>query len=631
VEASGAAASAAAQISTQRFTRTTLPEFPPERDVSAEEARIGVFVCHCGSNIAGYLDVPEVSEYAAELPGVVHAESNVYTCSQDSIRHITETVEEHQLNRVIVASCTPLTHAPLFQDSIRAAGLNPYLFEMANIRNQCSWVHSSDREAATGKAKDLVRMAVARAALLEMQTTFQVPVENTALVVGGGVAGMTAALSLADNGFPVVLVEKEAELGGNLRFVHTVARQLYGVEAKDPQRTLSSLVKRVNENEGIRVQLNSRVVASSGFMGNFTSTILRADGEKDEVRHGATILATGAQEYRGPEYGYGQHDQVVTQQGLEALIANDPAVVGRLKSVVMIQCVGPGETFCSRICCSVALKNALALKAVNPEVEIVILYRDIRTYGFKERLYTAARQQGVLFIRYDPEHRPEIEFHPPVEAGAIGGETEQIEIRAWDAALSRQFVLNPDMLILSMPVVPNDDAHELAALFKAQVDADGFFQEAHVKLRPVDFATEGVFMAGLAHYPKLLDESMIQAQAAAARAARVLSRESLTAGGRVAVVDPAKCTGCLTCVRICPFNVPKIQADVAGAGNIMGAASIEAAVCQGCGLCAAECPARAIQLMHYTDAQLMAKVRALVAPEMGFIPLDEVSVEVGKP
>jgi heterodisulfide reductase subunit A-like polyferredoxin len=628
VEASGAAASAAVKISTQRFTRTILPEFPSEWDVSAEDARIGVFVCHCGSNIAGYLDVLAVSEYASKLPGVVHAESNLYSCSQDSIRHITEAVEEFHLNRVVVASCTPLTHAPLFQDSIRAAGLNPFLFEMANIRNQCSWVHSADREAATCKAKDLVRMAVARSALLEMQPTFQVPVENTALVVGGGAAGMTAALFLADGGFPVVLVEKEAELGGNLRFIHTAAGQLDGVAGQDPQQILRSLVRRVGENERISIRLNSRIAASSGFMGNFTSTILHADGRKDEIHHGATILATGAQEYRGPEYGYGQHAQVITQQGLEALIAGDPTAAGKLESVAMIQCVGPAETFCSRICCSVALKNALALKALNPEVEIVIFYRDIRTYGFKERLYTAARRQGVLFVRYDPERRPEVRFHTPVEPGAKS--PEQVEIRAWDTTLRRPFVLTPDLVVLSMPVVPNDDAHELAALFKAQIDADGFFQEAHVKLRPVDFATEGVFMAGLAHYPKLLDESMIQAQAAAGRAARVLSRESLTAGGRVAVVDPAKCTGCLTCVRICPFSVPKIQADVSGVGNILGAAIIEAAVCQGCGLCAAECPARAIQLMHYTDAQMVAKVRALVVPEQGFIPLENVFVEPGK-
>ena len=440
---------------------------------------------------------------------------------------------------------------------------------------------------------------------------------------------MTARLLLPDGGFPVVLVKKEAELGGDLRFTHTPAGQLNGVAGQDPQKILRSLVQRVGENERISIHLNSRIAASSGFMGNFTSTILHADGRKDEIHHGAIILATGAQEYRGPEYGYGQHAKVITQQGLEALIAGDSVAVGRLKSAAMIQCVGPAETFCSRICCSVALKNALALKALNPEVEIVIFYRDIRTYGFKERLYTAARQQGVLFVRYDPERPPEVRFHAPVEPGAK--DPEQVEIRAWDTALRRPFVLTPDLVVLSMPVVPNDDAHQLAALFKTQVDADGFFQEARVNLRPVAFATACVFLAGLAHYPKLLDESIIQAQAAAPRPAPVLSRESLTAGGRVAVVDPAKCTGCLTCVRICPFSVPKIQADVSGVGNILGAAIIEAAVCQGCGLCAAECPARAIQLMHYTDVQMAAEVRALVTPETGYIPLENVFVELGKP
>jgi heterodisulfide reductase subunit A-like polyferredoxin len=632
VEASSAAAAAAARLSLSRFQLTSVPEYPPERDVSEEEARIGVFVCHCGSNIAGYLDVPEVTEYARGLPHVVHAENNLYTCSQDSIGHITEVVKEQDLNRVVVSSCTPLTHQPLFQDSIRAAGLNPYLFEMANIRNQCSWVHSDDWEAATAKAKDLVRMAAARAALLEAQHTVDLPVTQSALVVGGGAAGMTAAISLAEQGFQVHLVEKEAELGGNLRHVFTSPPNTNGEAfSKDPQAVLQSLRHQTITNKNIRLHLESKVVSSSGFKGNFKSVIEGPEGGHQEVSHGATILATGAREYRGADYGYGTDPRILTQQEFEGILVGrqvyrDTGAQGEAlsalstgttdlpKSVVMIQCVGPAERFCSRICCTVALKNALALKERSPESEVVIFYKDIRTYGFKERLYTTAREQGVIFVRYDDEHQPQVELD------------ESLAVKGWDPSLGRRIQLNPDLVVLSMPIVPSPDVQKLSALFKVPVDGDGFFLEAHVKLRPVDFATDGIFMAGMAHYPKLLDETMIQAQAAAGRAARVLSQESLVAGGRVAVVDETKCTGCLTCVRICPFNVPQIQPNLTGIGNIMGAAYIEASICQGCGSCAAECPAQAIQLMHYTDAQMRAKVSALVNTGIGFIPLEAVEV-----
>ncbi len=607
VEASGAAAAAATRLGQARFTLTTTPEYPPEREVSGEAPRIGVFVCHCGSNIGGYLDAAGVAEYAATLPGVVHAESNLYTCSQDSIKHIAEQIEEHQLNRVVVSSCTPLTHAPLFQDCLRTASLNPYLFEMANIRNQCSWVHSNDWDTATTKAQDLVRMAVARAALLTPQHTIDVPVQQAALVVGGGAAGLTAALALADQGFPVHLVERQEALGGNLRHVYTAR------DGKDPQQVLSHLMARVADSPAITVHLASHVISASGHRGNFTSVIAGPDGDRQEVAHGITILATGGREYRGPEYGYGSDPRITTQLQFEAQLDGGTDLPD---SVVMIQCVGPAEQFCSRICCTVALKNALALKARKPEAEIVILYRDIRTYGFKERLYTEARQQGVIFLRYDDEHRPEVQAN-----GAL-------TINAWEPVLQRAVTLRPDLLVLSMPVVPHEDAHEVATLFKVNLDTDGFFLEAHVKLRPVDFASDGVFMAGMAHYPKLLDETMIQAQAAASRAARVLSRETMTAGGRVAVVDESRCTGCLTCVRICPFGVPIIKPDLTGVGSIMGAAYVEAAVCQGCGSCAAECPAQAIQLMHYTDAQMIAKVGALMQPP-GFVPLKGIMAPEG--
>jgi heterodisulfide reductase subunit A-like polyferredoxin len=608
IEASGAAASAAAQLSPVRFSLTRRREYPLERNISGEQSRIGVFVCSCGSNIGGFLNVPEVAEYARTLPGVVHSEWNLYSCSQDSIQHITDQVKALSLNRVVVASCTPLTHGPLFQDSIRAAGLNPYLFEMANIRNHCSWVHSDDWEIATEKAKDLVRMAVARAGRLAPQQPVEVAVKRGALVVGGGIAGMTAALSLAEQGFPVHLVEKEAELGGNLRVVTALPSRANS----QPLTLLHHLSSQIPSHPLITLHLQSQPIASSGFMGNFLTTLRHADGRRTEIQHGVTILATGGQEYRGAEYGYGTNPKIVTQRELEKRLGisesgnshsspstNLPTLPS---SVIMIQCVGPAEKYCSRICCTVALKNALRLKELNPNAEIVILYRDIRTYGFKEQLYSEARQRGVIFVCYDEWHHPQV---------TVGQDDLSLNVRAWDFSLQRWLAFQPELLVLSMPIVPSPEAHELARLFKVPIDSDGFFLEAHVKLRPVDFATDGVFMAGMAHYPKLVEESIIQAQAAAARAARVLSRETLTAGGRVAVVDPTKCTGCLTCVRICPFNVPKIKIEFSGVGDILGAAYIESAVCQGCGSCVAECPARAIQLMHYTDAQLIAKVSAL--------------------
>jgi heterodisulfide reductase subunit A-like polyferredoxin len=602
IEASGAAAQAAGLLAEARHSLTRRVEYPPERDVKGEEPRIGVFVCHCGSNIGGFLDVPEVAKYALTLPGVVHTEHNLYTCSQDSIKRITEQVNEHDLNRVVVASCTPLTHAPLFQDSIRAAGLNSYLFEMANIRNQCSWVHSHDWETATAKAKDLVRMAVARVAQLEPQPMFEVPVQQSALVIGGGAAGMTAALALAEQGFPVHLVEREAELGGNLRRVRSLS------DGGDPQALLADLIERVRAQPLINLHLETELVRTSGFRGNFTSTLRGADGEAVEVRHGATIVATGGVEYRGPDYGYGQREGVITQLEFEELLAGSSDLPNR---VVIIQCVGPAaEGACSRICCTVALKNALELKRRKPSAEVIVLYRDIRTYGFKEDLYTQAREAGVWFMRYDDEHRPQVS-----QDGAL-------RVTAWDASLQRTFELAPDLLVLSMPVVPSEGAGELAQKLKVAVDADGYFLEAHVKLRPVDFSSEGVYMAGMAHYPKLLGEALVQAQAAASRAATLLSRSTLSAGGRVAVVDQNQCVGCLTCVRVCPFGVPQIDPSVEGVGHIMGAAYIEAAVCQGCGSCAAECPAKAIQLMHYTDTQVMAEVDAL----FDVIPTDRVEV-----
>jgi heterodisulfide reductase subunit A-like polyferredoxin len=615
VEASAAAAVAGGLLAAARDTLTRKIEYPPERDITTEEPRVGVFVCHCGSNIGGFLDVPGVAEYAESLPNVVHAEHNLYTCSQDSIVHITEQVKDLDLNRVVVASCTPLTHEPLFQSCIRAAGLNEYLFEMANIRNQCSWVHSKDRPGATRKAKDLVRMAVARASELEPLHTQQVPVEKTALVIGGGVAGMTAALNLAEQGFPVHLIEREAELGGSLKHVRYFSDLGNGQPVRDPGAFLADLVEQVQNDQLIDVHLRTELESTTGFKGNFAS-VLKNGGEPFEIKHGVTIVATGAVEYKGGEYSYGADPRILTQQEFEKVLGDwdtgqsgvdrsiNAPITDLPNSVVMIQCAGtPSEKFCSRICCTQALKNALKLKELNPQAQVVILYRDMRAYGFKERLYTRAREKGILFIHYDFDQKPSVSVNGTLKVGIH------------EPQLGRELAFQPDMLVLSMPIVPPYDADELATRLKVSVDLDGFFLEAHVKLRPVDFSSDGVYMAGMAHYPKLLDETIIQAQAAAARAALILSRDTMTTSAMVAQVHPELCVGCLTCVRICPYEVPKISADLTGVGGIIGAAQIEAAICHGCGSCVAECPAKAIELMHYRDTQVLKKLDALFVGE----------------
>jgi heterodisulfide reductase subunit A len=624
MEASGAAASVARLLAPSRNTLTKVLEYPLERDISGEMSKIGVFVCHCGSNIGGFLDVPGVAEYARTLPSVVHAEDNLYTCSQDSVAHIIEQVKVLQLNRVVIASCTPLTHEPLFQDAIRQAGLNPYLFEMANIRNQCSWVHSEDQEVATIKAKSLVRMAVARARKLQPLKTSIVPVDHSALVLGGGPAGMTAALTLADQGFPVHLVEREGQLGGNLHNIRFFVPENGRTETLSPQEYLQEIVSEVEGHSQIHTHLSTELVDTTGFMGNFMSTLRDDVGDESSVKHGAIIVATGGVEYKGSHYGYGDDERVVTQQEFEQELGDWGLGTGGWeelpRSVVMIQCVGPAEKYCSRICCTTALKNALKLKELDPQADVTVIYRDIRTYGFKERLYTEARRVGVRFVHYDFDRKPEVH---------LNGAGSPVAIDVLDPMLNRKLRLTPDLLVLSMPIVPPEGARELASQLKLHVDMDGFFLEAHVKLRPVDFSADGVFMAGMAHYPKLLDETIAQAQAAASRAANVLAQETMVTNARVAVVDPMSCVGCLTCVRICPYGVPRIDSEYAGVGNILGVAYIEPSVCHGCGTCVSECPARAIQLNHYTDNQTLTKLDALFDTEpvgVNIIPIENIDL-----
>ncbi|MCJ7824666.1 MAG: FAD-dependent oxidoreductase, partial [Anaerolineales bacterium] len=612
VDASGAAGMTGGLLASARGTLAREAVYPEERAVEQESPRVGVFVCHCGSNIAGFLDVGDVTSTASQLPHVVHAESLLYACSQDSTSLIQERIAEHELNRVVVASCTPLTHEPLFKDIIRQAGLNEHLFSMANIRNQCSWVHSDDPEMATAKAKALVQMSVARVVSLEPLTKTPVSIQHAALVIGGGIAGLISALTLADQGFPVHIIERDDVLGGNLRHIHLALPESGADDHTNPQVYLADIISKVENHANITLSMKSEVATTQGFVGNFTTQVVNAEGGLTEIEHGVTIVASGGQEYRGPEYGYGAHPNILTLQQFESLLATgayteDDSETRRfdLKSIdriVMIQCVGPAEQYCARTCCTIALKNAVHLKKLYPEIEVVILHKDIRTYGFKERIYRQARELGVLFVRYDSDRKPEVE---------PAGSDHPLQIRVMDTTMNTPLLLEPDLLVLSMPMVPSAGYRELARTLKVPVDMDGWFLEAHVKLRPVEFASSGFFLAGAAHYPKLLDETIAQARAAASRAAVILTQEMLSAGGAIAQVDPQACVGCLTCVRICPFSVPQVKDDFTGVAGIVGTAYIEPTICQGCGTCVGECPANAIELLHFTHQQVETQVLSL--------------------
>jgi heterodisulfide reductase subunit A-like polyferredoxin len=614
VEAGGAAASALAVIGEARGTLVEPISFPPETEVGLDdEPRIGCFVCSCGSNIAGVIDVADVTAYAGGLPNVVYADNTTYTCSADSLKLIQERIEEHQLNRVVVASCTPRTHEPIFRDTVRGAGLNPYLFEMANIRDQGSWVHSHEPAKATEKARDLLRMAVARSQLLFPLHTEPQVFDHKALVVGGGVAGMTTALNLADQGYRVYLVERQERLGGR---AHQIREDAMG---GDIGAFLADLIARTEEHDQIEVLLGHEVIGHKGYVGNFETTVQESSGPRQRlIEHGVVIVATGAEEYAGSAYGLGTDPRIMSQGDLEQRIADGVLDPGELKQVVMIQCVGPWDEaeaddntpafYCSRVCCTAAVKNALKLKELDPEMQVCVLFKDVRTYGFREQLYTEAREKGVMFIRYDDDHKPQ-----------VVQENGNIQVTVTDASLQVPVTFSPDALVLSAAMIPPGGTRDLAETFKFACTLEGFMLEAHLKLRPVDFPTEGAYLCGTIQYPKFLDEAIAQAKAAAARASAILSQETLQVGGAIAVVEPEKCIGCLTCVRVCPYNVPVISAELVGAGGVVGAAEIAPAACRGCGICAGECPAKAIQLQHYRDEQILAKAEALFAESGGAV------------
>jgi heterodisulfide reductase subunit A-like polyferredoxin len=599
MQASAAAGKAMTLLAPARGTLVAKREFPAELDVRGQEPRIGVFVCHCGKNIGGVAAVAEIAAYARGLPDVVNADHFLYSCSNDSQERIKAAIKEHKLNRVVVAACTPRTHEPLFQASLREAGLNPYLFDFANIRDQCTWVHMSLPTAATHKAMDLVRMSVAKARLLEPLYRKRLRINHDALVVGGGLAGMTAALELAEQGFVTHLVEREGELGGNMRGT----RFLLGGD--DPQAHLRTLCAAVEKHPRIKLHLRTTVAGMEGSFGNFTTT-LRTVGNgaaEEKIKHGAIVVATGAEELKPETHLYGKDPRVVTARELELEIALDK--LDGVEAVVMIQCVGSRSAerpYCSRICCQQAVKNAIRLKEKRPQAAVYVLYRDVRTYGFLEEHYRRARELGVIFLRYDAER-------PPVVAAA----GSRLAVTVHDPILGAELALAADRVALSAAIVPRADAKELAQQLKVPLNANGFFLEAHLKLRPIDFATDGIYLAGLAHAPKTASESIAQACGAAGRACTILSRDEIELDAALSQTIDDSCDGCAYCVEPCPYRAIALL-EYKWEGDIKKIVEVDEAKCKGCGVCMATCPKKGIMVRHFKLDQIAAMVDAALAP-----------------
>jgi heterodisulfide reductase subunit A len=568
--------------------------------------RLAVALCACAGEISDTVDLQQVASHVGGLPGVERVEILPLACMPAGRERLEQLISEGGANRLVVGACSHRTHEPLFQRLVAEAGLNPYMLEMVNLREHCAWVHSDDPNGATRKATELMRMGVARARRARPIAKLQRAPTRAALVIGGGVSGMTAALGIADAGYDVHLVEKKGELGGNLHHIYYVA------EGDNPQRLLRDLVNRVLAHERIQLYLNSEVIRHTGSVGDFRAAIrTRATGGErvEEIRHAVVILATGGVEAGGSHYLLGKDPRVLRQSDLEEILAHQPERVTRLNSVVMIQCVEPYEEveYCSRICCTNTMKNALRIKMINPDCQVVILYRDIITYGFRERYYLEARNRGVLFVRYTADDRPHVAVEPR-------GARQVLSVSVNEHIFGRTLTFEPDLLALSTAVLPSADNPSLAQMLGVPLSSEGFFLEAHLKMRPMDFADEGTYVAGMAHFPKFIEESITHSMACVGRALTVLSRPYLQLGGVVAEVDPSKCTGCLTCVRTCPFGIPEMRYEQAGVGGLGGAAWIDPTRCQGCGTCTGECPARAIELKHYLDEQIEVGLGAWSPP-----------------
>ena len=595
MQATAAAAQAARLLSPARGSQVTEKTYPAEKDVSGLAARIGVFVCHCGVNIAGYLNIDELVRHAAALPDVVYADHLMYACAQDSQKKITELISEYQINRVIIAACTPRTHEALFQETLREAGLNPYLFEMANIREQCSWIHMEAMDAATEKAKDLIAMAVAKARLLEPIQTSEIGVTPAALVIGGGVAGMTSALALADQGYKTYLIEKQNRLGGRLHKIR------YTIDGMDIPKLLEELSCKIARHELVEVLTEATVSKIEGFVGNFVSEIA-CKNETRKISHGAIVVAIGAEDAATEDFLYGCDKRVITQHELEERLSG--LYKGELRNgetFVMVQCVesrNDAAPYCSRVCCAHAIKNALKIKEINPRAEVYVLYRDIRTYGFREEYYEAARDKGVIFLRYDKDAPPAV---------SLDGNTIRVKVK--EQFLRREIEIPADYVALSLGMRPAVGREEIARMLKVPLNEDGFFLEAHVKLRPVDFATEGIFLAGTCHAPKFLSETISQAQAAAGRVARILAHSTYKSTAEIAVVNPDLCSGCGVCAEVCSYSAIELKSETVD-GNNRIRASINESLCKGCGCCVASCRSGAIDLKGFTNCQLEAMISA---------------------
>jgi heterodisulfide reductase subunit A len=595
--ASGASSQCGELLDYRRGKLTEEKVFPAERDVSKEQPRIGVFVCHCGANIGRIVNVPSTVEYALTLPNVIYAQEQLFSCASNSAREITDITKEKGLNRVVIAACSPRTLEPLFRETLREAGINQYYFEMGNIREHNSWVHSKEKEDALDKAKDIIRMSVARAAHLAPLKEFDLLVNKEALVVGGGIAGMTCALSIANQGHEVHLLEKESNLGGMALKIHET------LEGLDVQAYLRDLIKKVYEHPSIHVYTDATIMDAAGYVGNFTTRVKSERGIR-EIKHGAAVIATGANVYKPTEYLYGTDDRVMTHLELEERIYQGDEKIKNAKNLVMIQCVGcrnEDRNYCSRICCGESIKNALKLKELNPKMDIYILFRDIRTYGFREDYYREAANREVKFIRYEPQDKPLVEAGESQEGQPI------LKVTATDYVLGNKLEIEADFVALAAAIVPAAGSKETAQQFKVSLGQDGFFQEAHVKLRPVEFAADGVYLCGMAHYPKHITETINQAYGAAGRVLTLLSHDTVVASGSVCEVNEKKCMGCGTCAAVCTYGSIEMRKTANGMKAI-----VNPILCKGDGLCNAKCPTGAIQLKHFTDKGLLAQIDAMV-------------------